>query len=92
MANTTIKDIYHDTGCNLAPSCLNCPRPRCKYDVPDARGSLKAQAKRIERAEEMARDQLTVKEAAQRWGVTPRTVMRIKAMVKAMDQAEVDFA
>ncbi|MEX0749434.1 MAG: hypothetical protein WD359_01380 [Dehalococcoidia bacterium] len=26
--------VYRDTGCDLAPSCLNCPLPRCKYDVP----------------------------------------------------------
>jgi hypothetical protein len=25
---------YRDTGCDLAPSCLNCPFDRCKYDVP----------------------------------------------------------
>ena len=24
-----------DTGCNLAPSCLNCPFPQCRYDTRD---------------------------------------------------------
>ena len=23
-----------DTGCSLAPSCLACPLPQCRYDVP----------------------------------------------------------
>ena len=23
---------YRDTGCELAPSCLNCPLPRCQYE------------------------------------------------------------
>ena len=26
---------YQDTGCELAPSCLNCPLARCKYDEPE---------------------------------------------------------
>ena len=25
---------YRDTGCNVSPSCLSCPLPRCKYDDP----------------------------------------------------------
>jgi hypothetical protein len=25
---------YTDTGCELAPSCLRCPFPRCQYDEP----------------------------------------------------------
>jgi len=23
---------YPDRGCNLAPSCLDCPLPQCKHD------------------------------------------------------------
>ena len=26
--------IYRDTGCELAPACLSCPLPQCKYDMP----------------------------------------------------------
>ncbi len=25
---------YEDTGCEVSPSCLNCPLPQCKYDDP----------------------------------------------------------
>ena len=25
---------YADVGCELAPSCLACPLPRCQYDEP----------------------------------------------------------
>lgn len=25
---------YKDEGCDLAPSCLNCPFPACRYDMP----------------------------------------------------------
>lgn len=29
-----IVDIYTDTGCELAPKCLECPLPVCKEDDP----------------------------------------------------------
>ena len=33
---------YHDTGCDLAPSCLSCPFVRCRHDYPDGiRGMLR---------------------------------------------------
>ena len=25
---------YRDDGCDLFTSCLTCPLPRCRYDVP----------------------------------------------------------
>lgn len=27
--------VYQDTGCDLAPSCLECPLALCKYDDPN---------------------------------------------------------
>ena len=27
--------VYEDTGCDLAPSCLECPLALCKYDDPN---------------------------------------------------------
>lgn len=26
--------MYPDTGCDLAPKCLSCPFPQCRYDAP----------------------------------------------------------
>lgn len=31
---------YKDQGCSLAPSCLNCPLPRCRYDAPQAAAGI----------------------------------------------------
>lgn len=25
--------VYYDDGCNLFVSCLDCPLPRCQYDL-----------------------------------------------------------
>lgn len=36
-SESTLKPIkmhYRDTGCSLAPRCLECPLPRCRYDEP----------------------------------------------------------
>ena len=43
QASTSIKTtrglpentVYEDTGCDLAPSCLECPLALCKYDDPN---------------------------------------------------------
>jgi len=36
---------HKDTGCSLAPSCLNCPFPQCIEDRPDGRGGHRRTAR-----------------------------------------------
>ena len=46
---------YRDTGCELAPSCLNCPFIRCRYDYSDGiRGLLVA----LETERHVSREQI----------------------------------
>lgn len=67
---------YHDEGCELADSCLNCPFPECIYDEP--RGKQRW-LKRL-RAREMVRLFTTkgkgVRELAILFAVSQRTVQR----------------
>lgn len=35
MTKERFVDVYEDTGCRSAPSCLSCPFAQCKYDRPD---------------------------------------------------------
>ena len=67
---------YQDEGCELAESCLNCPLPVCIYEEPGGKRRL---LKR-KRAREMARlftdEGKGVKELAQIYGVSQRTVQR----------------
>ena len=37
LAGGTTPDEMLDRGCKLHPSCLQCPRPRCRYDEPNPR-------------------------------------------------------
>ena len=67
---------YRDQGCDLFPSCLRCPLPRCRYDEP---GGARAMLNRI-RDREMRRlrreQSLPVDEIARRYRVSRRTVFR----------------
>ncbi|MFC1985388.1 helix-turn-helix domain-containing protein [Chloroflexota bacterium] len=67
---------YRDEGCELSDSCLNCPLPKCIYDEP---GGRQRWLKRL-RAREMARlftvEGKGVKELAEMFGVSQRTVQR----------------
>jgi AraC-like DNA-binding protein len=67
---------YQDEGCEFAESCLNCPLPVCIYEEPGGRQRL---LKR-QRAREMTRlftdEGKGVKELAQIYGVSRRTVQR----------------
>ena len=64
-----------DEGCDLFPSCLNCPFPRCRYDEPRRRHMGKAL--RNEEMLRLYREGLKVERIAQRFGVSKRTVYRI---------------
>jgi len=66
---------YRDEGCELAPSCLNCPFPYCIEDMPRGR---QRQRKEI-RSREIFRCYTRgegVKQIAQRFRVSERTVQR----------------
>ena len=70
-------DLYRDTGCDLHPSCLKCPLPRCRYDEP---GWLQREERESRDTEVMRlklRQALSVDEIAGRFGVSTRTVHRI---------------
>ena len=67
---------YRDRGCDLFPSCLSCPLPRCRYDEP---GGVRAMLNRT-RDREIRRmrfdDAVPVNEIARRFQVSRRTVFR----------------
>ena len=66
-----------DHGCEVAPMCLECPLPQCKYDDP--RGDLRQlrQQKDAQLLGEMKQRSLSIDEAAKLFGVTTRTIFRI---------------
>lgn len=69
--------VYRDDGCEVAPRCLQCPLPQCKYDDP---GWLQRQQRQRRDSEVLAvrvKERLTVPQLARRFAVSQRTVFRI---------------
>jgi hypothetical protein len=69
--------VYRDEGCDLSPSCLACPLPRCRYDEPVG---VKAMANR-ERDTAIRRMRfeacLPVDDISRQFQVSRRTVFRV---------------
>lgn len=66
---------YRDDGCEIAPHCLQCPLPRCRYDMPPKRaGALLREAQ----LRELLADGHSADEASVIMGVSRRTIFRLK--------------
>ena len=68
---------YEDTGCEVSPSCLNCPLPRCKYDDPVWFQRYRRMGRDLKVWRTIQVESLTAEAAAERFSVTVRTVFRI---------------
>jgi AraC-like DNA-binding protein len=66
---------YRDTGCDVSPSCLRCPLPRCKFDSAWEQWRERIDARNATLAELYARG-LSVAEIAERSGLSVRSVYR----------------
>jgi hypothetical protein len=67
---------YQDSGCEFAPSCLNCPLPVCIYDEPGGRQRLLKKRRAAEMAQLFINEGKNIKEVAQIYSVSTRTVQR----------------
>lgn len=73
---------YHDDGCDLAPACLSCPFPDCRFDLP--RGAQTIQSKsNMDRFVELRTKGASVLGAGRQLGVSKRTAQRWAAVLKA---------
>jgi DNA-binding transcriptional ArsR family regulator len=78
---------YEDNGCELFPSCLNCPFPDCLKEEPWGKERF-LKRRRAERMMELRREGKSVKEIARIFEVSPRTVQRwLKVMGATQDSA-----
>ena len=71
-----------DDGCDVSRSCLKCPLPKCKYDDPAGYQTFKRKQKYQEWFKIVKEEGLSNQQAADLFGVTPRTMFRIKAQAK----------
>ena len=73
---------WRDGGCEVFPSCLNCPLPTCIEEEPRGKQSLGTSV-RARRMAELRRNGKSVKEIAEILGVSKRTVQRAVATEKS---------
>lgn len=67
-------DHYEDTGCRMHPSCLQCPLPRCVYELPAARP--KRMAARDREIAQLYYAGHSADAIAAHFGLHPRSVLR----------------
>jgi DNA-binding transcriptional ArsR family regulator len=67
---------YQDDGCEFADSCLNCPFPECIYAQPGGRQQWLKKLRDKEMLKLHAQGK-GVKELAEMFGVSQRTIQRI---------------
>jgi len=68
---------YPDRGCELWPSCLNCPFPHCRYDQPGGIHNSVRETRNSEIQRLRYEQGKTIGELATRFGVSKRTIHRI---------------
>ncbi|MCX8125952.1 MAG: helix-turn-helix domain-containing protein, partial [Dehalococcoidia bacterium] len=73
--------VYRDEGCEAAPSCLNCPFPRCLEEEPRGRQKA-ATAARARDMAAMHRRGLSTMEIARACGRSRRTVQRLLKLAR----------
>ena len=66
---------WRDEGCEVFPSCLNCPLPRCLEEQPRGKQMLRMKA-RARRMVDLRQQGKSVAEIARLFGVSQRTVQR----------------
>ena len=72
---------WRDQGCELFPSCLNCPRPRCIEEEHRGKQKVRSQARSRHMAA-LREEGKTVRQVAELCGVSVRTVQRALTTVK----------
>jgi len=68
---------YRDEGCDLSPSCLRCPLPRCRHDEQPLGIHTAKRLRDGELLRSRKLDGKSVPELARMFGVSKRTVQRI---------------
>ena len=68
---------YADTGCDLYPSCLNCPLPRCRYEDPGGAAAILRTGRDAHILRLNRQDHMDVDGLAEMFGLSRRTIFRV---------------
>ena len=68
---------YDDKGCDLYPSCLRCPLPRCRYDEPGGAAGMLRTGRDAAILRVAERDGIPADRLAEMFGLSRRTIFRV---------------
>lgn len=68
---------YADSGCDLYPSCLRCPLPKCRYDEPGGAPAMLRDGRDAAILRVAGQDGITVDRLAEMFGLSRRTIFRV---------------
>src|SRR6185503_20143424 len=68
---------YTDTGCDLYPSCLRCPLPRCRYEEPGGAAAILRGGRDASILRAAEQDGVDVDQLAAMFGLSRRTIFRV---------------
>lgn len=68
---------YADSGCDLYPSCLRCPLPKCRYDEPGGAPAMLRDGRDAAILRVASQDGVTVERLAEMFGLSRRTIFRV---------------
>ena len=68
---------YADGGCDLYPSCLRCPLPRCRYDEPGGAPGMLRNGRDSTILRLAGEDGVSVDHLAEMFGLSRRTIFRV---------------
>jgi len=77
---------YNDTGCEFGETCLNCPLPVCVYEEPGGKQRFVKRKRALEMTRLINSEGKSVKELADIFNVSTRTVQRALKVVKGDKQ------
>ena len=68
---------YNDNGCDLYPSCLSCPLPRCRYEEPGGAPAMLRSGRDAAIIRLATEQSISVNNLAKRFGLSRRTIFRV---------------
>ncbi len=68
---------YRDQGCDLSPSCLRCPLPKCRYDKQEGGRRASKRLRDLEILRQRTVSDRSISDLATEFDLSKRTIQRI---------------
>ena len=68
---------YRDQGCDLSPSCLRCPLPKCRHDKQEGGKRVSKRLRDLEILRQRTAAGRSISELATEFDLSTRTIQRI---------------